>query len=171
MNQPNSVSFAARTEATRDDWQTPLSIVQALGTFDLDPCANCAAPTRLATHSFTIADNGLEQPWHGRVWLNPPYGADAKLWIARLASHGNGIALIPPRVGSKWFHDLVFDTFDSILFHKGRIAFIDPSTGLAVKGNNADSILVAYGDNNTEALARSGLPGKLWRATKLAEAA
>lgn len=162
--EPRRASFTARTEATRDDWQTPLRIVQALGSFDLDPCANCRAPTRLATRGFTVAENGLEQPWQGRVWLNPPYGAEARLWIARLAAHGNGIALIPPRLGAKWFHEQVLDTFDGILFHKGRIAFLDPDTGLPVKGNNADSVFVAYGNENTAALAASGLPGKLWRA-------
>ena len=101
----------------------------------------------------------------GRVWLNPPYGAEARLWLARLAEHGDGIALIPPRLGAKWFHEVVLDTFDSMLFHKGRIAFLDPSTGLPVKGNNADSVFVAYGERNTAALAASGLPGKLWRAS------
>ena len=158
-------SFSARTEATRDDWLTPLALVHALGSFDFDPRANCVDPTRCAARGFTYADNGLSRPWGGRVWLNPPYGAEARLWLARLAEHGDGIALIPPRLGAKWFHEVVLDTFDSMLFHKGRIAFLDPSTGLPVKGNNADSVFVAYGERNTAALAASGLPGKLWRAS------
>ena len=158
------MSFTTRTEATRDDWQTPLALVSALGTFDLDPCANCDAPMRLATRGFTLADDGLSQEWAGRVWLNPPYGAVARVWIARLAKHGNGIALIPPRLGAKWFHEAVLGTFDGILFHKGRIAFLDPGTGLPVKGNNADSIFVAYGATNVAALETSGLPGKMWKA-------
>jgi len=154
------LSFTTRTETTRDDWQTPIEIVRALGEFDLDPCANCDDPIRLARVGFT--SNGLVTPWHGRVWLNPPYGTEARAWLARLSHHGNGIALIPPRVGAQWFHQVVFDTFDAILFHRGRIAFIDPSTGKPVAGNNADSIFVAYGQNNVEALRNSGLPGKLW---------
>lgn len=158
------MSFTSRTEVTRDDWQTPLALVGALGSFDLDPCANCEEPTRLATRGFTLADNGLSQKWGGRVWLNPPYGRQARQWISRLAQHGDGIALIPPRLGAKWFHDAVLGTFDGIFFHKGRIAFVDPSTGFPVTGNNADSIFVAYGEANIEALAASGLPGKLWRA-------
>ena len=157
------MSFTTRTEATRDDWQTPIALVRALGSFDLDPCANCLDPTRLAARGFTLADNGLAQTWVGRVWLNPPYGSEARDWINRLVAHGNGIALIPPRLGAKWFHEAVLDTFDGIFFHKGRIAFLDPGTGLPVKGNNADSIFVAYGEENVAALAASGLPGKLWR--------
>jgi phage N-6-adenine-methyltransferase len=156
-------SFTGRSEDTRDDWQTPIELVEALGVFDLDPCANCEQPMRLARTGYTIADNGLHQPWAGRVWLNPPYGAEARQWVNRLADHGNGIALIPPRVGAKWFHNEVLETFDAILFLKGRIAFISPLTGLPVKGNNADSILVAYGHENVAALEASGLPGKIWR--------
>ena len=155
-------SFTSRTETTRDDWQTPLHIVQALGIFDLDPCANCDSPKRLAPNSFTKSDDGLAQTWRGRVWLNPPYGAEARVWLARLAEHGNGIALIPPRVGAHWFHEVVFNTCDAILFHKGRISFIEPATGNPVKGNNADSIFVAYGEENVKALHNSLLPGILW---------
>jgi phage N-6-adenine-methyltransferase len=155
-------SFASRTAATRDDWQTPLEIVQALGQFDLDPCANCHSPTRLASQGYTITDNGLIRSWNGRVWLNPPYGADTKHWLLRLSTHGNGIALIPPRMGSKWFHECVLDTCNGVFFLKGRVAFLDTATGRAVKGNNADSVLVAYGDENVHSIAASGLLGKLW---------
>ena len=161
------MSFTTRTESTRDDWQTPMSLVSALGPFDLDPCANCQNPTRLARRGFTLTDDGLAQTWSGRVWLNPPYGKMARVWVERLANHGNGIALIPPRLGSKWFHDVVLETFDGIFFHRGRIAFLDPNTGLPIKGNNADSVFVAYGQANVDALAKSGFPGKLWRSKQI----
>jgi hypothetical protein len=59
------------------DWLTPLSIFRALGLiFDLDaahppPGELCFVPC----HKFyTKADDGLRQPWHGLVWLNPPFG-------------------------------------------------------------------------------------------------
>ena len=158
-------NFASRTESTRDDWQTPLGIVEALGPFDLDPCANCEDPTRLAPVGYTLADNGMSLPWPGRVFLNPPYGAAAKVWLNRLSNHGNGIALIPPRLGSHWFHRIVLARFSAILFLRGRVSFLDPNTGLPVTGNNADSILVAYGENNAEALACCGLSGVLWRSS------
>lgn len=163
----NAHTFISRTEETRDDWQTPLPVVQALGSFDLDPCANIFAPTRCASRGLTVLDDGLSQPWEGRVWCNPPYGADARKWIARLAEHGNGIALIPPRVGSKWFHSEVFERADAVFFLKGRIAFISPVTGRPVKGNNADSILVAFGEENILAIKNSGLEGVLFRTGDL----
>jgi hypothetical protein len=151
--------FATRTESTRDDWQTPLYIVSCLGKFDLDPAANVLNPTRLAMEGYTV--NGLTKPWTGRIWLNPPYGAECRNWLQRLASHGNGIALIPPRVGSKWFHRAVFKTCDAILFLEGRIAFLDGGMNPVV-GNNADSILIAFGDENVEALRSCGLAGEFW---------
>ena len=157
------MSFTSRTKSTRDDWQTPIHLVASLGTFDLDPCANCLAPNRLAKAGYTKKDNGLTLPWHGRIWLNPPYGKEARKWLFRLSEHGNGIALIPPRVGAKWFHQIVLETCDAIFFYKGRISFVDPFTGKPVKGNNADSILVAYGQNNVDAISSSNLMGKIWR--------
>ncbi|HUZ23794.1 MAG TPA: hypothetical protein VMV07_08510 [Streptosporangiaceae bacterium] len=32
---------------------------------------------------YTAADDGLAQPWKGRVWLNPPYGHVIGQWMAR----------------------------------------------------------------------------------------
>lgn len=158
--------FMSRTSSSRDDWQTPIELVETLGVFDLDPCANCREPTRLASQGFTISDDGLSLPWEGRVWLNPPYGKEARNWLQRLANHGNGIALVPPRVGAKWFHEVVFKTFDAILFHKGRIAFLNPDTGEPVSGNNSDSVFIAYGADNVDALIKSKLEGKLWLANR-----
>jgi len=157
--------FSSRTAATRDDWQTPQAILSALGDFDLDPCADIDHPTRCAAKGFTMKQNGLARIWQGRVWLNPPYGgeAPAKIWLSKLARHGDGIALVPPRVGARWFHDIVLSTADAILFLKGRVSFIDPEAQQAVKGNNADSILIAYGGSNVAALARCGLEGMLWK--------
>ena len=158
-------SYSTRTAATRDDWQTPMRIIAALGHFDLDPCANIDDPTRCAAKGLTIRENGLSQEWQGRVWLNPPYGgtAPAKIWLMKLAQHGNGVALVPPRVGARWFHDVVLSSAHAILFLKGRVSFIDPTVQEPVKGNNADSILIAYGLNNVTAFEQSGLEGRLWR--------
>jgi phage N-6-adenine-methyltransferase len=159
------ISFSSRTAATRDDWQTPMQIIAALGHFDLDPCANNDAPTRCAASGFTIDQDGLSRKWKGRVWLNPPYGgeAPAKTWLSKLAQHGNGVALVPPRVGARWFHEVVLSRADAILFLKGRVAFIDPAAQKPVNGNNADSVLIAYGSANVIAFERCGLDGRLWK--------
>lgn len=156
-------SFHGRTASTRDDWQTPVELVATLGTFFLDPCANASDPTRLASFGFTAEQDGLATAWMGRVFVNPPYGRAARQWLVKLAAHGNGIALIPPRMGAAWFHDEVLAKADAILFLRGRIAFIDAATGLPVDGNNADSCLVAFGEMNADVLERCGLAGRVWR--------
>lgn len=156
-------AFQTRTDATRDDWQTPIEIIASLGAFDLDPCANTAEPTRCASFGYTAHDNGLSLPWFGRVWCNPPYGAECRDWMRKLSEHGDGIALIPPRVGSVWFQDEVLSTASGILFMRGRVSFINAATGEKVGANNADSCLIAWGAANVVALEISGIPGKLWR--------
>lgn len=144
----------------RKDWRTPRYITKALGDFDLDPCANINHALFHANCGYT--EGGLDKEWFGRVWLNPPYGADAKIWMAKLAEHGHGIALIPPRMGSRWFHEVVLDKCDAILFLKGRIAFTHPDTGKPIKGNNSDSCLIAYGAENIKALESSKHDGEIW---------
>lgn len=52
-----------------DEWLTPPKILQALGPFDLDPCAPVNRPWATAARHYTVADNGLAMPWHGRVLL------------------------------------------------------------------------------------------------------
>src|SRR5206468_3029517 len=64
-------------------WSTPQALLQILytvfGVFDLDPCSPTSdkrrAPVRARLH-FTPTDDGLNLPWHGRVFLNPPYGRE-----------------------------------------------------------------------------------------------
>lgn len=58
-----------------DHWITPRNIVDALGPFDLDPCAcQLGQPWPMGARSYTLpGENGLLLPWKGRVFLNPPY--------------------------------------------------------------------------------------------------
>src|ERR1700722_727581 len=61
-----------------NEWFTPPDWVelarQALGVIDLDPASyRIAQQTIRASTFFTAADNWLERPWFGRVWLNPPF--------------------------------------------------------------------------------------------------
>jgi len=65
--------------ATPREYWEPLS--DALGGFDLDPASGAEA-TPIADERYTVADNGLEQPWYGRVWVNPPYSAMSE-WTAK----------------------------------------------------------------------------------------
>lgn len=74
-----------------DDQYTPRWVIDAarvvLGRIDLDPATSEAAQAVVcATRYYTQADNGLAQPWAGRVWCNPPY-SDPLPWVKKLIAH------------------------------------------------------------------------------------
>lgn len=117
-------NFNTNTE-NKDEWLTPPEIIKALGLFDLDPCAPIVRPWDMAEHHYTIQDDGLSQIWHGRVWLNPPYGRETFKWLERLATHEEGgIALIFARTETRGFHEQIWGKAHSVFFFRGRISFL-----------------------------------------------
>lgn len=146
---------------TTDVWLTPPSLINALGKFDLDPCCPNNLPwvTAKKIYSLESGENGLELPWAGRVWLNPPY-SNWGCFLKKLKEHNNGIALIFARTETRAFFDYVWAGAHSLLFLKRRVKFVkaDLSGG---GSSTAPSVLIAYGIDNTEALKSSGLEGKL----------
>lgn len=142
-------------------WLTPREYVDALGRFDLDPCGAPGYSLAKYTYLLENGDDGMRDPWFGRIWLNPPYGKLTEPFLERLADHGNGIALIFARTETRMFFRQVWSKADSILFLQGRLKFLN-ADGVAAKANaGAPSVLVAYGENNTESLERSRLAGHL----------
>lgn len=144
-----------------DEWLTPPAILKALGPFDLDPCAPRERPWPMADQHYTADDDGLAQPWVGRVWCNPPYGLEAAAWLARLADHGDGIALIFARTETDMFFRTVWERADAVLFIRGRLHFHYVDGRRAAANGGAPSCLVAYGQRNVQALADSGIAGQL----------
>lgn len=122
-----------------DIWLTPLSIIEKLGKFDLDPCGESFHKTA----NIIYTKNGLEQPWFGRVWLNPPY-SEVEQWLKKLVSHGNGIALVFARMDVKWVHNII-PCASSVFFPKGRMWFLTKE--LKKKGNaGAPSMFLSFGE-------------------------
>lgn len=138
-------------------WLTPPHIISDLGPFDLDPCGHPDWDT--ADQSFCLPTDGFAEEWFGRVWLNPPYGNEAWAWLDRLASHGDGIALIFARTETRGFVEQVWGKADALLFLHGRLHFHYPDGTRAPANSGAPSVLVAYGEDNAEALKSSNLEG------------
>jgi hypothetical protein len=120
------------TSAT-PEWYTPRKVVdrvvKVFGHIDLDPCSNSNDPAVAnvpALRYWTQADDGIAQPWHGKVYMNPPYGDEIVGWVARLvaayADHeiAEGIALLPARTDTAWFQPLFQH---HLCFVRGRLKF------------------------------------------------
>jgi hypothetical protein len=144
----------------KDEWLTPPHILYALGSFDLDPCAPVNRPWPTADEHYTILDNGLSKPWHGRVWCNPPYGIEAEKWLARLADHGRGTALIYARTETDMFFTQVWEKATALLFLRGRLFFHHVNGIRAAYNSGGPSVLIAYGKQDANILGKCGLPGQ-----------
>jgi len=143
-------------------WLTPPHIIEALGPFDLDPCSppDGERPFETATNYWSEADDGLAQPWSGRVWMNPPYGPGMRDWMVKLGAHGDGIALVFARTETRAFFDGVWAHADALLFLRGRLKFHRPD-GTQGATAQSPSVLIAYGARNVEALERAVESGSL----------
>ena len=131
------------------EWQTPPEILSALGPFDDDP-------------AIAGATDGLTREWSGFIWLNPPYGPEVGLWLARLVKHGRGLALVFARTETRWFREWVWDHATALLFLHGRPHFY--KDGQRAKGNSGGPLVIAaYGNEASDRLVRAKLDGNLVR--------
>lgn len=143
------------------EWYTPQAIVrlvqECLGEIDLDPCSNShehpAVPARML---YTKEDDGLAQPWRGKVYLNPPYGAEIPAWIEKLVHEyealdnvTEALALLPARIDTQWFQPLYAYPLCHI---RGRLQFENahysapfPSI-LVYLGNDAAKFIETFKD-------------------------
>ncbi len=146
---------------------TPRWLLDKLGPFDLDPCAADPRPWDCAATNYTEAQDGLQQVWRGRVWLNPPFNRfEIDDWITRMAGHRNGIALLHARTETQWFQG-VWRSAVGMLFLAQRITFCkpdgSPQTISKHYGKAANSgapvVLAAFSEFDAEVLKRSSLGG------------
>jgi hypothetical protein len=165
----------------KDEWLTPPEIIDALGgaeSFDLDPCAPINRKWPMAKQHYTIVDNGLLKPWHGRVWCNPPYGGPEIVgpWMRRLSDHGEGAALVFARTETELFFETIWRKAAAVFFFEGRLFFhvaVDSwfprkdkepifvkAFDRAPANGGAPSCLVAFGDRDADILQGCGLRGQ-----------
>ena len=136
---------------TKSEWETPQWLLQGvrdalrISRFSLDPATSEKNPTGASWAVYPPMD-GLQTNWddHHWLWLNPPWGKSSpiKPWVEKFQTFkGCGTMLVPANTGSRWFH-LLFTAENRLAFFKGRVNYVDPSTGLEVKGCPFDSCLV-----------------------------
>jgi ParB family chromosome partitioning protein len=119
------------------EWYTPPRYIEAvrlvLGDIDLDPasCAEAQENVR-ATRYFSKEDDGLRQPWKGKIFLNPPYAVGfVDKFIDKLIGHfENGdvpraIVLTNNATETRWFQHLAARA-TAICFPKRRLWFLHP---------------------------------------------
>ena len=140
-----------------DDWFTPPHILIALGLqFDCDPASPEGGVSWIpAQHYHTEPEDGLTAPWHGLVWLNPPYSNPGP-WVARLKQHGNGLALVSADTSTGWWHDNI-EASSAVCFLRGRLHFLTELEDIVKTNARFPSVLIAYGEESAVALLASGL--------------
>lgn len=148
-----------------DDWYTPAHFIHAarlvMGSIDLDP-ASCAEANQTveATRFYTVADDGLHQPWFGRVWLNPPYTRrQAGKWVAQLVKAymrgevDQALLLVRGSIDTKWYQPLYSYPRCAI---EGRVKF-----SAAKQGAGFPSVVAYFGPDVSRFVEVFGSYGRI----------
>lgn len=148
------------------DYYTNAKIIEAaratMGHIDLDPASCIQANTVVkADQFFSALEDGLTQSWHGRIWLNPPFGQWDQ-WCPKLIDQlqmGNisqACVLVPARAATaKQVHPVVRRA-DAVFLPNGRIPFWGPKAGTPDEGHpifyigaNVDRFVEAFSSLGT----------------------
>lgn len=128
---PSYLTFAGGN----DEWITPQRYIDlacnVMGGIDTDPASSDAAQALVgAERHYTKENDGLTQPWLGRVWLNPPYRRGVidrfvdKLFEELSAGHTQqAIVLVNTATSVDWFHRLLGGATAACL-HRTRMRFL-----------------------------------------------
>lgn len=128
-----------------NEWYTPGFVFRALDCrFDLD----VAAPEDFSRTHVPAGDwyfhGGLDEPWFGFIWMNPPFGGRNGLapWLDKFFTHGNGVALVPDRTSAPWWQRAAAQA-DAVLFVRGKIKFERPDGALGKSPSNGTCLFAA----------------------------
>ena len=101
------------------------------GSIDLDPCSCPAAQKNVkAKRYFSQSQNGLNQKWAGKVWINPPFsGGELANWINAIlkkwAEHeAKEIILLVPSYTETQNYQRLLASASALCFIKGRVKFL-----------------------------------------------
>jgi hypothetical protein len=119
------------------EWYTPQKYADAvhevMGFIDTDPCScEVANDTVRAAEFYTVEQDGLQQQWHGCVYVNPPYGDGTveEFAVKLLLELDKGrttqaIFLVNNCTETRWFQTLICHAA-AVCFPCGRISFWSP---------------------------------------------
>jgi phage N-6-adenine-methyltransferase len=117
-------------------WCRAMACVDA---FDLDVAA--CAESHCAARWYAISDDGLKQPWSGRVFCNPPFSDIGpwveKAWEVITSDHGALVAMLLPatRTDQRWWQEHVEPFRDSGPQTLLRTYFLPGRTRFGFPGN------------------------------------
>jgi phage N-6-adenine-methyltransferase len=142
-----------------NQWYTPAHIVEAGrsalgGSIDLDP-ASCREANEAyirATKYYTKQDDGLTQPWFGRIWLNPPYGVgfmpqfvDKAIETLRSPDFKAMVVLTNNYGDTRWWRKL-YDAAQAVCIVQGRLKFWRPGNAMKPQTNKWGQSLFYFGE-------------------------
>ncbi|WP_297887276.1 DNA N-6-adenine-methyltransferase [uncultured Halorubrum sp.] len=126
-----------QAKSKKDDWQTPEWLWKTIDRndeIDLDPCPG--VDTEIGNHNIDPRHHdGLDYPWEGTVFVNPPYSEKAD-WLEKVVEETkrntvDTIYVITPDstdVGS-WWHKWIAPHASHTIFFEHRVKFVKPETG------------------------------------------
>jgi len=132
----------------KDFWRTPdrilADVFDAFGgtLFDV-----CPSPDRdhwtpgVLTWADAPDHDALTEVWPAGAFCNPPY-SQTKKWVPYAFKNcSDFLFLIPPSVGTRYWHEHCLPQANALAWYNGRIAFLDDE-GTPAKGNPLGSCLV-----------------------------
>jgi len=140
-----------------NEWYTPKNIialaVKVMGGIDLDPASSVIANMTVGSKKYyTKKEDGLIQPWAGRVWMNPPYAQPLiEKFCLRLVEHyergdvTEACVLVNNATETKWFQ-CMFPSCSAVCFIRSRVRFVDKDgspSGAPLQGQ----AVLYFGDN------------------------
>jgi len=136
---------------------TPAQYIEAarevMGSIDLDPASNEKAQEVVkAKVYYTKEDDGLDKPWDGNIFLNPPYShPEVKYFVDKLLAElkpgQQAILLTNNNTDTNFFHDAVRQAA-VVCFTKGRINFLKPDGSVSSPTNG--QVFYYFGDNKDD---------------------
>jgi phage N-6-adenine-methyltransferase len=127
---------------------------RTMGSITTDP-ASCdvAQKTIMADVYHTIDDDGLQHPWRGNIFMNPPYSRGMMpLFMDKLYSEIDkkntlqAVVIANAQTAARWFQKACRRAA-ACCFVSPRISFIDGGTLKEKKGNDRSQVIFYFGDN------------------------